>query len=307
MKRSKEEPTTLQMPFSEALERFIRMNPRAAEEPECDGGQASPFIKWAGGKRSIIDELVNRLPETFNSYWEPFVGGGALFFELNNRLASAKLSDTNLELVIAYNTIKKDPESLIAKLEEHARKHNEKYYYRIREKQTLQDPIEVAARFLYLNKTCYNGLYRVNKSGQFNVPIGSYTNPEIVQRANINLCHAALQQATIEYREFDSIQPERGDFVYCDPPYHPTNNGSFTKYTKNDFTERDQQRLCDFAAKLHRNGVNVMISNSDTPLIRDLYSVAPWHIVVVQAPRLVNCKSEGRGAVNELIITNYPT
>lgn len=307
MKRPKEEPATLQMPFSEALERFIRINPRSPDVIKDTPGHASPFVKWAGGKRSIIDELVRRLPETFGKYWEPFVGGGALFFELNDRITMATLSDSNLELVITYNAIKKDPESLIAKLEEHSRKHNEKYYYRIREKHTLQDPIEVAARFLYLNKTCYNGLYRVNKSGHFNVPIGSYTNPEIVQRDNIMLCHETLQKTTIEYREFDSIKPVKGDFVYCDPPYHPTNSGSFTKYTKNDFNERDQERLRDFVLKLHKDGVFVMVSNSDTPLIRELYSAAPWHIVVVQAPRLVNCKSEGRGAVNELIITNYPT
>ncbi len=201
--------------------------------------------------------------------------------------------------------IKRDPVGLIAKLQEHARKHSETYYYRIRSQFNLQDPTEVAARFLYLNKTCYNGLYRVNKKGEFNVPIGSYTNPEIVQRENIMLCSAALQDTLVEYRQFDTIQPESGDFVYFDPPYHPTGNGSFTKYTKQDFSEKDQARLRDFALKLHKQGVKVMVSNSDAPFIRDLYSGTGWHIATVQAPRMVNCKPDGRGSVSEVIITNY--
>ena len=305
MKQPKEEPLSLQMPFGEALERFIRINPRSPEEVQPEKGKASPFIKWAGGKRSIVDELVKRLPESFNGYWEPFVGGGALYFEIDSRLTSTFLSDSNWELAITYNAVKKDPESLIAKLEEHARKHNEKYYYRIRNQHTLQDPIDVAARFLYLNKTCYNGLYRVNKKGEFNVPIGSYVNPEIIQRDNIMLCSNALQKAQIEYREFDTINPQPGDFVYFDPPYHPTGSGSFTKYTKLDFSEKDQARLRDFAVKLHRQDIKVMVSNSDTSFIRDLYGGTTWHIAVVQAPRMVNCKPDGRGAVDELIITNY--
>lgn len=305
MKQHKEEPLSLQMPFDEALERFIRINPRSSEETPPETGKASPFVKWAGGKRSIITELVKRLPESFNGYWEPFVGGGALFFEIDTRLTTAFLSDSNWELIITFNAIKKDPESLITKLEEHARKHNEKYYYRIRNQQALQDPIDVAARFLYLNKTCYNGLYRVNKKGEFNVPIGSNANPGIVQRDNIMLCSVALQKAQIEYREFDMINPKDGDFVYFDPPYHPTGSGSFTKYTKQDFSEKDQARLRDFAVKLNKQGIKVMVSNSDTPFIRDLYSGSIWHIVVVQAPRMVNCKPDGRGVVNELIITNY--
>lgn len=305
MKQPKEEPLTLQIPFNEALERFIRINPRAPEQFTPEAGKASPFVKWAGGKRNIISELVNRLPPSFATYWEPFAGGGALFFEIHDRLTSAIISDSNLELVITYNAIKHDPESLIAKLEEHARKHNSKYYYRIRNKQSLQDPIDVAARFLYLNKTCYNGLYRVNKKGEFNVPVGSYVNPEIVQRDNIRLCSVALQKAQIEYREFDAIKPAASDFVYFDPPYHPAGPGAFTKYTKLDFSEKDQARLRDFSLQLHKQSVRIMVSNSDTPFIRDLYSAAMWNIVVVQAPRMVNCKPDGRGAVNELIITNY--
>lgn len=299
------EPINLEMPFSEAVERLLRINPRCPEEVPPEEGKASPFVKWAGGKRNIIPELVKRLPPKFNCYWEPFLGGGALFFEIHSALRSACLSDSNLELMITYNAVKRDPDALLSKLQKHASKHNETYYYRIRKQFNLQDPIDVAARFIYLNKTCYNGLYRVNKKGEFNVPIGSYANPDIVQRNNILLCSVALRKAQIEYREFDTIEPDDGDFVYFDPPYHPTGPGSFTKYTKLDFSEKDQARLRDFAAKLHKRGVKIMVSNSDTKFIRDLYRARIWRIAVIQAPRMVNCKPDGRGSVQELIITNY--
>ena len=272
---------------------------------DSEVGKASPFVKWAGGKRSIIDALVSRLPAEFGGYWEPFAGGAALFFKTQSRLTSAVLSDSNFELTVAYNAIKRDPLALIARLEEHARRHGETYYYKMRSRHELQDPIEVAARFLYLNKTCYNGLYRVNKKGEFNVPMGSYVNPEIVQRENIMLCSAALQQTRIEFREFDTIKPNPGDFVYCDPPYHPVTSTSFTKYTKLEFGEAEQERIRDFAVQLNKQGVKVMVSNSDTPLIRSLYKGSLWHLAAVQAPRNVNCKPEGRGTVSELIITNY--
>lgn len=308
MTQHRDEPVTLDMPFGEALERLVRVNPRAPEEEAPPkAGVAAPFVKWAGGKRSIIDELVSRLPATFKGYWEPFVGGGALFFEIEKRITTAALSDTNFDLVLAYNAVKKDPHGLIAKLQEHARRHSKAYYCKVRDQHALQDPIDVAARFLYLNKTGFNGLYRVNKKGEFNVPIGSYTNPNIVQAENIALCSVALQKAQIEFREFDTIKATSGDFVYCDPPYHPMNATSFTKYTKLDFGEKDQERLRDFAVKLHKQGVKVMLSNSDTPLVRSLYKASIWHIATVQAPRNINCKPEGRGMVGELVITNYVT
>lgn len=307
MTQPREELPTLDMPFGEALERFARISPRLAEEPTPVSGKASPFVKWAGGKRSIIDELLARLPAEFTGYWEPFVGGGALFFAIQRLLTSATLSDTNVELAVTYNIIKRAPDALINQLKEHAAKHSEPYYYKVRNQHGLQDPIEMAARFLYLNKTCFNGLYRVNKKGEFNVPFGRYENPDIVQRDNILACSAALQRTQVEYHEFDTISPEERDFVYCDPPYHPTSEtAKFTKYTKFDFSEKDQARLRDFALGLHRQGVLVMLSNSDTPFIRGLYTGPVWYIATVQAPRLINCKPEGRGTVNELVITNYP-
>jgi len=302
----KEIPLILQMDFEEAIERFANVNTRITE-PEVTENQkeATPFVKWAGGKRGIIEDLVKHLPNTFTTYYEPFMGGAALYFEIQTRLEYAYLSDVNLDLVITFAVVKKAPELLIAKLEEHARKDSDDYYYKIRAQFNLQDAIEIAARFIYLNKTCYNGLYRVNKKGEFNVPRGSANNPNIIQRENILASNKALQKTIIEYHEFDAIKPNPGDFVYFDPPYHPADSTSFTKYTKLDFSEKDQQRLRDFAVQLNRQRVNVMLSNSDTPFIRNLYNSAIWHIDTVQAPRMVNCKADGRGAVNELLITNY--
>lgn len=300
-----EEPLVLDMPFDEALERFARVNTKAKPEPAPLG--AAPFVKWVGGKRSIIADLVARVPETFKRYYEPFVGGGALFFELagQGRIASARLSDKNFELVITYNAVKSDPERLLVLLEEHERKHGPNYYLRIRAQHSLQDPLAIAARFIYLNKTCYNGLYRVNRRGEFNVPMGRYANPGIVAADNIMACSRALRVAEIEYRDFDTIAPGRGDFAYFDPPYHPLDSTSFTNYTKLDFGQQDQIRLRDFALALHGQGVKVMLSNSDTAFIRDLYSKQVFKLAAVHAPRMVNCKAESRGAVSELLITNY--
>lgn len=316
-RKAKEEPLTLNMDFSEALERLVRVNPRETPQPSPEslpkqeappGTVAAPFVKWVGGKRSIVQELVKRLPKPFNSYWEPFIGGGALFFEVQPRLTNgAHLSDSNLDLVLTYQAVKRDPEKLIALLQDHAKLHGETYYYKVREQFHLQDPIQIAARFIYLNKTCFNGLYRVNKKGEFNVPIGSYVNPAIVDADNIRACHKALQGATIEYKDYLTIEPKAGDFVYCDPPYHPVGvTANFTSYTKLDFGEREQAQLRDFALRLGKQGVKVMVSNSDTPLIRDLYRTGKgFRLRQVQAPRMVNCKGDGRGDVNELIITTY--
>ncbi len=305
-KPKSEAPLTLLMPFGEALERFTNVNTRVTElDINTNGHGASPFVKWAGGKRSIINELVNRLPEIFENYYEPCMGGAALFFKIQSRINQAYLSDINLDLAITFAVVKISPEALINKLEQHSLKDSSEYYYKIRAQYELQDPVDIAARFIYLNKTCFNGLYRVNKKGEFNVPRGSSINPNIIQRENILASSQVLQKATIKYHEFDAIKPLPNDFVYFDPPYHPADSTSFTKYTKMDFSEKDQQRLSNFATQLNKTGVKVMLSNSDTPFIRNLYSANIWHIDTIQAPRMVNCKANGRGAVNELLITNY--
>lgn len=263
-----------------------------------------PFVKWVGGKRSLLAEIHKYLPQKFNNYFEPLAGGGALFFSLYKRSQRSTLVDTNLELVITYRAIQKDPEKLIEKLKEHASKHSEEYYYETRKREP-KNPIDIAARFLYLNKTCFNGLYRVNQSGKFNAPIGDYTNPNIIQEDNIFACHAALKHTSILLGDFTVIKPEKGDFVYFDPPYHPTSEDSFTAYTKENFTEKDQVRLRDSIVQLHKQGVFIMLSNSKTKLIEDIYRAKYFKKHIVRAPRFVNCKPEDRGKVEEYLITNY--
>ena len=267
--------------------------------------KAKPFVKWVGGKRSIINELLDRIPNQINDYYECFVGSGAFFYEIKDKAKNCFLSDINFYLVITYNAIKKDLKSLIKLLQIHKDNHNDKYYYKIRSQHNLQCSIEIAARFIYLNKTCFNGLYRVNKKGEFNVPVGKYVNPGILQENNLKNVSNTLQKADIRRSEFDEITPKAGDFVYFDPPYHPINANSFTTYAKNDFTEQDQIRLRDFALELSKKGVNIMLSNSNVKFIRDIYSSKYFNINIVNAPRNVNCNPNKRKAVEEVLITNY--
>lgn len=277
-----------------------------AERTRPDSAAAVPFVKWVGGKRSIVSQLKRRLPASFKHYYEPFVGGGALFFEIHKNVVSAHLSDTNLDLLLTYKAVQKDPRKLLTLLSEHAQAHDEDYYYKLRSQHALPDPVESAARFIYLNRTCYNGLFRVNKKGEFNVPVGDYAKPGIVQEGNILACSRALQRnVSVTYRDFTSIEPGRDDFVYFDPPYHPTDDTSFTAYSKADFTEKDQSRLAEFATELHKAGVKVMLSNSNTRFIQTLYKSSIFNIELVNAPRMVNCKPGGRGPVEEVLITNY--
>lgn len=304
--RKYDQPFTLDIPFEEALERYSRVNTKdltdTPNEKIPSENKATPFLKWVGGKRGIIEELKKRIPK-FSSYYEAFVGGGALFFELEPK--KAFLSDANLDLVLTYKVIQQAPQKLIELLKKHQKNHCEEYYYKQRAKHELEDPIAIAARMIYLNKTCFNGLFRVNKKGEFNVPMGKYANPGICQEANIMLCHKALKHAKIEFRDYTTITPKAGDFVYFDPPYHPTNETSFTAYSSGDFSEKDQSDLATFCTELHKKGVHVMISNSNTKFIRNLYKSNIFKIGIVNAPRLVNCKPNGRSSVEEVLITNY--
>ncbi|MYC56120.1 MAG: DNA adenine methylase [Chloroflexi bacterium] len=273
--------------------------------------RAKPFVKWVGGKRSLLPELLRRVPAQFKNYYEPFVGGGALFYTLNNKGiidiggGQAFLSDVNFDLIITYQVIQRDPEPLIAKLREYAAKHNKGYYYHIRSQHQLDDRVEIAARFIYLNKTCFNGLWRVNSKGEFNVPIGSYENPAICQPEDLRACHVSLQAVEITLCDFCDIAPCTDDFVYFDPPYHTQTSSGFTKYAQDDFGEGEHKALRDLCRCLHERGVFFMLSNSDTPLVRALYADAPFRIEVMQAPRMVNRNPTGRGAINELLIRNY--
>jgi DNA adenine methylase len=307
MPKTKEALVQLDLSFSEALSSFAKLNIHNLQDPsEETTDKATPFVKWVGGKRSIMPELVARLPKNFNNYFEPFVGGGALFFEIASSHQNQHnyfLSDINLDLVLTYQVIKKNAESLIEILKKHSAKHSEDYYYKVRSQHNRNNPAEIAARFLYLNKTCYNGLWRVNKKGEFNVPIGRYKNPNIMQESNLWACHDLLQNTKIEFREFDTLVPKKGDLVYFDPPYHPTGDASFTTYTKLDFTEIDQVRLRDYCNYLDKKGVHFMLSNSDAKFIKDLYK--GFNVQLVSAPRFVNCKPNQRNSVNEVLITNY--
>ena len=271
--------------------------------PYLERARARPFVKWAGGKRSLIPDIARLLPERFGLYWEPFAGGGAVFFALDSRIGTARLSDINEELVLAYQVIKQRPDELIERLARHAEQHptDKDYYYQVRKMTQSRCSAEVAARFIYLNKTGYNGLYRVNKKGVFNVPRGSYTNPTICDADGIRNASKVLQKADIKLGDFSQVEPGSGDFIYCDPPY----DGTFTGYTPGGFGDEQQRRLRDACLKWQRVGASVMVSNANTPLIRDLYGASPFVLHEVSAPRQINCKGDDRGATTELLITTY--
>ncbi|MDE0673295.1 MAG: DNA adenine methylase [Caldilineaceae bacterium] len=264
--------------------------------------RARPFVKWAGGKRSLAARIWEQAPPDFGDYYEPFVGGGSVFFAMPDRSGMTYLSDVNWELITAYKVIRDNVEGLIVALQEHAYNHHadEGYYLQVRA-QEPEAPLQVASRLIYLNKTCYNGLYRVNRSGKFNVPKGSYKNPRICDAEGLRQASAALARADIRVETFDLIAPEAGDFVYCDPPY----DGAFTGYVPGGFGPAEQELLRNTAAGWDHRGVGVMISNSDTPLIRELYSEPPFRIREVLVPRFINSDGKGRGSVVELLITTY--
>ncbi|WP_456479545.1 DNA adenine methylase [Nautilia sp.] len=273
---------------------------------------AKPFIKWVGGKRGVLSQILPYVPKKFNNYFEPFVGGGALFFELYNlgllKNKKVYLFDKNEELVNAYKVVKSNPFGLIEKLKEFENKHSKEFYYEIRETDRKEnfknfDPVLRAARFIYLNKTCFNGLYRVNKKGYFNVPIGRYKNPKICDEEAILSASGALKNATVKASDFSEVlnYAEKGDFVYFDPPYYPLNKTSnFTSYTDGGFLEEEQRRLYEVFEKLSQKGVYVLESNSDTEYIKNLYK--KYEINFVNVNRLVNSKAGGRGKIKEILL-----
>jgi len=276
---------------------------------------AKPFVKWAGGKRQLLPELLKFIPKKFNNYFEPFVGGGALFFELYNLgvLKDKKifLSDINEELINSYKVIKNYPHELIEKLKEFKAKHTKEFYYQIRdldrnENYKILDSITKAARFIYLNKTCFNGLYRVNKKGYFNVPIGSYKNPQIVDEENILEVSKTLKNVVIKHCDYKEIlrYTKKNDFVYFDPPYYPLNDtANFTSYTQNNFLENEQIELFKTFETLSNKGICVLESNSDTDFIKNLYK--NYKIEKVLANRPINSKTNKRGKITEVLIRNY--
>ena len=269
--------------------------------------QAAPFLKWAGGKRQLLKQYQPYFPSSFNRYAEPFLGGAACFFHLSDRLAESEviLSDLNPKLIETYSVVQQHVEPLVNLLQVHAEMHEKDYYYAIREQRHLICPVARAARFIYLNRTCFNGLYRENAKGEFNVPIGRYKAPLICDSAGLRQASQALSKVLLVNGSFTQLQQwswHRDDFVYFDPPYYPTSD-NFNRYTRHGFTEADQHSLRDVFATLVRWGVKVMLSNSDCDFIRDLYK--EFYIHTVQARRSVNSKASKRGPVTELVITSY--
>ncbi|MET0596013.1 MAG: DNA adenine methylase, partial [Polyangiaceae bacterium] len=260
-----------------------------------------PFLKWAGGKGQLLGALRERVP-SFKRYFEPFLGGGALFFALQPK--RGVLSDVNDEIINCYKVVRDDVTALIGALGDH--RYDEDHYYEVRntDPATLP-PIERAARTIFLNKTGFNGLYRVNRSGKFNVPFGRYAKPAICDQENLRACSEALGDMDIKTSDFEHSagRAEGGDFVYFDPPYVPVSRtAAFTAYAPGGFGLDAQSRLARLFAKLAGRGVKVLLSNSDVPEIRELY--ASFRIETIPATRTINCKATRRGPVSELLVRN---
>lgn len=268
-----------------------------------------PIIKWVGGKTKLLPELRARRPRAWGTYYEPFVGGGALFFDLVP--PQTVLGDLNEALIDVYRAVAVDVEAVITALAMHKEMHDKDgvYYYKVRacwNTGEIMDAAERAAAFIYMNKTGYNGLWRVNRAGKLNVPIGRYTNPTIYVPDVLRAASTVLRRVTLRVGTYVETTQDAaaGDFVYFDPPYDPVSKTSnFTSYTKNEFGKDQQKALAEYAWALHQRGVYVMLSNNDTPLVRDLY--ARFNIDTVKCRRSVNSAADKRGDVDEVIITSY--
>ena len=266
-----------------------------------------PIVKWVGGKRQLMFELLKNMPKSYNRYFEPFIGGGALFFELQPE--NAYISDMNEELINLYSVVRDNVYELISDLNKH--EVSKEYFIDIRnldrtsEYKNLSN-VQRASRFIYLNRTCFNGLYRVNSQGQFNVLFGNYKNPRIVNENNLLNCSELLKNTEIKCADFSEIltKVKKGDFVYFDPPYVPLNEtSSFTSYTKDGFDMDMQFKLREVCDELDSMGVMFMLSNSDTKFINELYS--NYEIKKVFASRAVNANAESRGKITEVLVRNY--
>ena len=270
----------------------------------------SPVLKWVGGKRQLLPAILPKVPSSIGTYFEPFLGGGAVFFALQP--PRAVVSDANEGLIELYCTIRDDVEGLIAELAQH--RNTAEYFYAMRNWD--RDPAEYAlksaaarsARMIYLNKTCFNGLFRVNNAGQFNTPFGHYDNPKILDEARLKAVSAYLRSAKVKLKAqdyFTAVQTAKsGDFVYLDPPYDPVSTTSnFTGYVQGGFGRKDQEKLRDVCMDLTRRDVKFMLSNSATDFILDIYS--EFNVSIVSAKRNVNSHADGRGDVNEVLVTNY--
>ncbi len=271
----------------------------------------SPFVKWVGGKRQLMDSIMEAIPKNINksTYVEPFIGGGAVLFHLQPK--NAIINDFNSELINVYNVIKDNLEELIVDLKKH--KNDPDYFYDIRKLDRSQDfeetgKIERASRLIYLNKTCYNGLYRVNNAGEFNSPFGRYKNPNIVNEPVLRAVSSYLNSNNVQIsnKDYDDILKglDKSSFVYLDPPYHPISESSnFTGYVQGGWNIFDQVRLREACDDLTSRGIKFLLSNSASDFIKDQYS--EYNISVVKATRTINSDAEKRGEVDEVLIRNY--
>jgi DNA adenine methylase len=275
---------------------------------------AKPIVKWAGGKSRLLGELVDRVPRKIGTYAEPFAGGAALFFALASERARgvrvferAILADRNEELVACYRAVQADVDAVIAALA--GFRHDRDLFYAVRAQETRgMSDVERAARFVFLNRTCFNGLWRVNAGGRFNVPFGKYKNPRILDEEALRAASRALAGVEIRTSDFADVTAElgRGDFAYLDPPYVPlSRTASFTSYAKDGFHLADQERLAGELRAMKRRGVEAMLSNADTPVTRELYAGLACH--VIRAPRSISCDGSTRGDAGELVVTTWET
>ena len=268
---------------------------------------AKPFCKWAGGKGQLLEDILVRSPKKYGVYYEPFLGGGAVFFGLQP--ARAVLSDLNKELMRCYRVVRDDVQSLIVWLKRYATKTDEAAYYQVRGRYARpMTAVQAAGRFIYLNRLCFNGLYRVNSDGVFNVPYGRYKNPTICNTENLLACSAALNKTALSSGDFGVAcrLAEQGDFVYLDPPFRPVQDGpnaSFTQYQADGFDDAQHVRLAESFRDMDNRGCKILMSNSDHPLVRKLYK--GFRIERVYARRNINSDGTGRGTVPELLIRNY--
>jgi DNA adenine methylase len=272
-----------------------------------------PILKWAGGKRQLLSEITARFPVEYNGYHEPFVGGGAVFFALEPERGS--INDINMRLVNFYVVVREWPEDLIEENRTH--EHSDEYYYDARDEfndfrsidgKTREQAVREASLLLYLNRTCFNGLYRENSDGEFNVPVGTYTNPDWVRAEAIRAAHTVLQNTSIHNEDFEYVRDQvgRNDLVYFDPPYQPVSQtADFTDYHADGFDKDDQKRLRDVAVDLSDAGASVVLSNS--PPVADLYTECDeFSVDVVGATRAINSDADNRDEVAEVLISNVP-
>ena len=271
-----------------------------------------PFVKWVGGKRQLLDEIIPLLPKHFTTYCEPFLGGGAVLFSIQP--SKAIVSDLNINLITAYEVIRDDVEALIESLKKH--ENTTEYFYAVRDmdrdKTSYQalSRIEKASRLIYLNKTCFNGLFRVNSSGEFNSPFGHYKNPNIVNEPVLRAVSKYFNASSITFYSEDFSETlsriGKGGFVYLDPPYDPiSDTASFTGYNKGGFNRDEQIRLKRCCDELTQRGIKFLLSNSATEFIKELYQ--EYEITIVKAKRAVNADASKRGAIEEVLIRNYGT